>query len=352
MAKAKIASTGVCDFCKGEFEKGQMTRHLKSCKARQAAIQAEETGKARKPKKSKLFHLLVEGREFPMYWMHLEMPAALTLAALDDFLRDIWLECCGHLSAFKIGNISYSSTTEDELYGDPFMALPGNSDNAEVELVEEEEEEEEMELPPLPAEIQGRFQELVEAEFPNKEIEISPLEFMQKIRGIFSQILETPPEVLPMSEQTRTEVKGLIREFDLQIMLVGLMESVEDRFPQERSMDVSLEEALTVGQKFTHDYDFGSTTYLSLKVVAEREGVAHKGRNAIRILARNNAPVIPCVRCGQPAVVCVPGYYSAWDSALCEQCAQKEDTDSEWSYEEMMPIVNSPRTGVCGYTGD
>ncbi|HLI07967.1 MAG TPA: hypothetical protein VKV40_15470 [Ktedonobacteraceae bacterium] len=79
MARAKIASTGICNFCKGEFDKGKMTQHLKYCKARQAAIQAEETGKARRPKKSKLFHILVEGREFPMYWMHLEMPASLTL---------------------------------------------------------------------------------------------------------------------------------------------------------------------------------------------------------------------------------------------------------------------------------
>jgi len=25
------------------------------------------------------------------------------LSDLDSFLRDIWLECCGHLSAFEIG---------------------------------------------------------------------------------------------------------------------------------------------------------------------------------------------------------------------------------------------------------
>lgn len=356
MAKAKIASTGICDFCKGEFDKGKMTQHLKYCKARQAGIQAEETGKSRKPKKSKLFHILVEGREYPMYWMHLEMPAALTLYELDDFLRDTWLECCGHLSAFKIGNISYASATEDDFYGGPFMSLPGGEAEAtsapagEEEEDVEDEEEEGLSLPPVPAEIQGRFQELVAAEFPDREIEITPLDLLQKLRGIFSQILETAPEALAISEQTRGEIKEVIREFDMQIMLVGLIESMEDRIPQERDMDIPLEEALKVGQKFTHDYDFGSTTYLSLKVLAEREGVAHKGRKAIHVLARNNQPVIPCVKCGQPAVVCEPGYYSVWDSALCEQCAQKAE-DSEWSYEEMMPIVNSPRTGVCGYTG-
>jgi hypothetical protein len=132
-------------------------------------------------------------------------------------------------------------------------------------------------------------------------------------------------------------------------MLLGsVLEGVESRIPQKRDIDVPLEEVLMVGQKFTHEYDFGSTTYLSLRVVSEREGVAHKGRNAIQILARNEAPVIACRECGQPAMVSEPGYYSVWDGALCKKCAGK---NSEWDYEEMLPIVNSPRTGVCGYTG-
>jgi hypothetical protein len=354
MAKSnstKIASTGICNFCQGEFEKGKMTQHLKHCKPRQAVIQAEETGKSRKPKKSKLFHILVEGKEFPMYWMHLEMPASLTLDDLDDFLRGIWLECCGHLSEFRIGNISYASATEDDIYGDPFLLSPDGEAEAEAGPAEDEEdEEEETPLPPVPPEIQARFQELVQAEFPNKEVEITPLELLEKLRGIFSKILEPGPNALSLSDQTRAEVKELINEFDKQIMLASLFETVEDNFPQERDMDVTLDEALKVGQKFTHEYDFGSTTYLSLKVLSEREGVAHKGQKAIQMLARNNPPVISCVKCGQPAVVCEPGYYSAWDSALCENCAKS--VDSEWSYEEMMPIVNSPRTGVCGYTGD
>jgi len=35
------------------------------------------------------------------------MPARATLTDLDGFLRDIWLECCGHLSAFDIGTVRY-----------------------------------------------------------------------------------------------------------------------------------------------------------------------------------------------------------------------------------------------------
>ena len=30
------------------------------------------------------------------------------MATLDRFLRDTWLECCGHLSAFEIGGIRYA----------------------------------------------------------------------------------------------------------------------------------------------------------------------------------------------------------------------------------------------------
>jgi len=52
---------------------------------------------------------VVEGSYLPYYWMHLELPANATLEDLDSFLRDIWLECCGHLSAFRIEGKEYLS---------------------------------------------------------------------------------------------------------------------------------------------------------------------------------------------------------------------------------------------------
>ncbi len=61
-------------------------------------------------KQAKNFHLVVEGRYSPEYWMHLLAPADTTLESIDSLLRDIWLECCGHLSAFTIEGISYSSS--------------------------------------------------------------------------------------------------------------------------------------------------------------------------------------------------------------------------------------------------
>ena len=50
----------------------------------------------------------IEGRDYPDYWLHLEMTSDAPLRVLDQFLRDTWLECCGHLSAFFIQGREYS----------------------------------------------------------------------------------------------------------------------------------------------------------------------------------------------------------------------------------------------------
>ena len=136
-----------------------------------------------------------------------------------------------------------------------------------------------------------------------------------------------------------------------------LVDFVNDDY--EHDMDVELSKVLKVGQKFFHEYDFGSTTKLALKVVAEREGTAPKddykysgefGKDkTIKIMARNNPPQISCRECGKPATKVAAGYYYFEDGALCDVCART----SLKEYEDMfLPIVNSPRVGVCGYTGD
>jgi hypothetical protein len=58
--------------------------------------------------------------------MHLEIPADATLEGLDQFLRDTWLECCGHLSAFTIGEERYYSYSEGELDGEDMSASLGD----------------------------------------------------------------------------------------------------------------------------------------------------------------------------------------------------------------------------------
>lgn len=40
------------------------------------------------------------------------------MADLDEFLRDIWLECCGHLSAFNIYGTCYEIEALDSFWGE------------------------------------------------------------------------------------------------------------------------------------------------------------------------------------------------------------------------------------------
>jgi len=97
---------GKCSFCGKEFAKSGMTRHLKTCTARQEVI-ANKKGK-----QEILFHVQVQGQWRPEYWMHLEMPGSITLEKFDQFLRDTWLECCGHLSMFEINGTRYEVSVD------------------------------------------------------------------------------------------------------------------------------------------------------------------------------------------------------------------------------------------------
>ena len=224
----KPISSGRCNACGKILNKGAMTSHLKSCLDSKAAASGSP-GKG-----ATTFHLQAEGRYAPEYWLHLEVPAAATLEKLDRFLRHIWLECCGHLSAFTIGETSYSSSPcPDGLVGDA----------------------------------------------------------------------------------------------------------------RDASMKKKLQDVLSPGVTFAHEYDFGTTTVLKLAVLAERR---RPGKSTeIEILARNDPPPIKCDSCGAAATqVCSQclGDSQAW---FCDQCAPKHKCGEEM----MLPAANSPRVGMCGYCG-
>ncbi len=217
----KQQSMGKCYLCGETVGKASMTRHLNKCSQEQvlAARQKQKTTPA--------FHLVVEGRWAKDYWMHVAAPVKAPLSKLDDFLRHIWLECCGHMSAFEIDGTRYSCS--------------------------------------------------------------------------------------PMGDEG------------------------------ERGMGTPLGRVLNVGAKFSYEYDFGSTTELLLKGVGIWDQVEPKG--AVQLLARNDPPQIICNQCKtQPATKICTACEEAW---LCESCAAAH----ECSEEMFLPIVNSPRVGVCAYSG-
>ena len=111
-----------------------------------------------------------------------------------------------------------------------------------------------------------------------------------------------------------------------------------------KSMAVKLGDALAPGVKFGHEYDFGTTTELALKVVAERRGAL----KSATLLARNAPPLIPCAECGAPATqVCTQCIYEGPDAWLCDAHADAHACGEDY----FLPVVNSPRVGMCGYTG-
>ncbi len=103
---------------------------------------------------------------------------------------------------------------------------------------------------------------------------------------------------------------------------------------------------LRVGSQFLHLYDFGSTTETLITVMGTTWRPPQ--REAVRLLARNIPLQFSCGKCGAPA-----GYVDTerlWDNEnpfYCEKCARKYADEYM-----LLPVTNSPRMGVCGYTGE
>ena len=110
---------GKCKYCGKEYTFSYMNKHLPVCKERQKRLESE-TGS----KKCGYFELAICSRYSRKYWMFVEMRETATLKDLDTFLRDIWLECCGHLSAFEIDGINYDvEPREAFLWGEPSKSM-------------------------------------------------------------------------------------------------------------------------------------------------------------------------------------------------------------------------------------
>ncbi|MEB3338376.1 MAG: hypothetical protein VKJ46_12995, partial [Leptolyngbyaceae bacterium] len=215
-------SKGTCAYCGKEIAKGSISKHLSACPQRQEAIAKAEQKKA---KPEKLYHLRVQDAYQNEYWLDLEMRGSKTLQDLDDYLRAIWLECCGHLSQFSLGR----------------------------------------------------------------------------------------------------------------------------RFAQEIGMRRKISEVLHPGGELTHIYDFGTSSETLVKSVDIREGTPTTSR-PIALMARNSLPENKCIECEQPAThLCTECLIEeqTW-GVLCDEHAKTHPHDN---YGEPIPLVNSPRLGMCGYDG-
>jgi endogenous inhibitor of DNA gyrase (YacG/DUF329 family) len=216
---------GTCALCGYEGTKASLTKHLPECSKQHPEPKA---------KAEPVFHLRIQAEGTNLYWLDVEVKQKASLLKLDDFLRQIWLECCGHMSMFMIDNEHY--------------------------------------MVPSPFDDEG---------------------------------------------------------FDL----------------GEKSMDIRMDKVLHTGMTFGHEYDFGSTTALEIKVVNQGEG---RFKQPLRLLSRNNPQAWQCHQCAKPATwVNSQDIYDVENPFYCDE-HMKKHPDNDYAF---LPVVNSPRMGVCGYTG-
>jgi len=114
----------------------------------------------------------------------------------------------------------------------------------------------------------------------------------------------------------------------------------------EISMDDMVKEVFYKDLKLGYEYDFGSTTELKLTILEE---YSVKADNDIVLLSRNEPLKWKCGLCKEePATqICIVD-----DEMFCDKCAKEHAKECE-DFEDYasMPVVNSPRRGVCGYEG-
>jgi hypothetical protein len=97
---------------------------------------------------------------------------------------------------------------------------------------------------------------------------------------------------------------------------------------------------LPKGQKFRYDYDFGSTTSLNGSSI----GLVAGGKAKVEVVARNHAIPWLCAACSESATrVC-----SGCRTLTCG-CTERCSRCGEHVGEMSLPVVNSPRMGVCAY---
>ena len=85
----RLQTKGQCLLCGKMGGKPAMSRHLLEC-----------VGNNKQEKSSPQAFLITAYAG--TYWLFVQASKNALLKDLDTFLRDVWLECCGHLSQFTI----------------------------------------------------------------------------------------------------------------------------------------------------------------------------------------------------------------------------------------------------------
>ena len=251
----ELSSIGICSFCNASIDRSNINQHL-------IAHLKEKAAANKTQQKATSFLLDIEPDPewgSSPYFLSLWVGGSVPLEDIDFYLRDIWLDCCGHLSAFTD---------------------PSKRPNPGQALIDE-------------AEVMALFQQGKE-----KEAEA---------------ILEAGNGAIPMRKDTKTVFKK--------------------------------------GRVLQYNYDFGSTTTLQITVVDEFPIATP--RTGLKLLSRNEPLEIYCSECKTEIAthVCIV-CSDEEESFLCPACSKKHGkTCKDYLDYGKVKIVNSPRLGICAYSG-
>lgn len=118
---------------------------------------------------------------------------------------------------------------------------------------------------------------------------------------------------------------------------------------EEMPLNRKIERVFLTGDVVTHIYDFGSSSITLIKRVQVRSGKP-LARHPIFLLARNKMPEALCSICNEPATCyCVQCLIE--EAEWFPLCDAHREEHSHTDYGDPMPLVNSPRVGICGYAG-
>ena len=250
-----MATAGVCAVCKkDESSDKKMRTHLlahfsgagaaKTAKAAKTsktakAAKTSKTAKAAKANGKDAYLVVVSDTIPATFWLYIRAHKTATLMDIDALIRTTWVECCGHLSAFRSKEDSYM-----------VMAMEGDD-------------------------------------------------------------------------------------------------------PGTKTMEENAAKALAKSRTLEYEYDFGTPTMLAVRAAGACSSAGMK--RTAEVVARNSKLVLDCGTCGAKgaaALICPECVWGDQSPLLCKKCAKKHEHEGEPADTSIyLPVVNSPRMGMCGYTG-
>ena len=102
---------GKCYYCNKELTERTIKRHMKSCPNMKKVISDEINSS--KGTRNQFIISMKDKYDKNTYCIYLLIDENLQLQHLDQFIRHVWVECCGHLSAFYIDGIRYEDNSND-----------------------------------------------------------------------------------------------------------------------------------------------------------------------------------------------------------------------------------------------